>query len=394
MTRNVSMPIAGLVLAAACATTGTVTTITTPLPVSNDPPATSGGTQPPSDTWAEHPVWPDPRGYAAMAYDWAEVVSVMFGGQLNQFDMSDETWHYDHRAGQWERIVTSGPPPRAAHAMAYDVAAKKMVMFGGIASRPTFCLNSALCGFSEFGDTWLYDAADRQWHEIPVRGPSSRSGHRMAYDVDSGVVVLFGGWQTTDPRSPLRGTVFDDTWVFDTEEMTWQEMTPEPSPPPRAFQLMAYDEASDRVVMWGGAPAKEIDTSVWAYDFESNTWTEQPQDLDAPHVRHNTSFVYDQGAGRLLTVGGVGLITTTSGRITETSTDWFDELWAYDLATNSWQALPGPGGGLTGHATSFDRLDGRLLWFGGAIGIRRPWDSLLEFDPTTNEWTDLTRSGS
>ncbi len=88
-------------------------------------------------------------------------------------------------------VATTGPAPRAWHAMAYDSARGRVVLFGGnYANTNTF-----------YGDTWEWDGAT--WTLRTTTGPAPRQEHAMAYDSARGVTVLFGGWS------------FSDTWEWD-----------------------------------------------------------------------------------------------------------------------------------------------------------------------------------
>jgi hypothetical protein len=75
--------------------------------------------------------------------------------------------------------------------MAYDLQAGCVVLFGGWSEPNTF------------GDTWAWDGTDWTQRTL-VAAPSSRDGHAMAYDSQRARVVLFGGETTT--------TTFGDTW--------------------------------------------------------------------------------------------------------------------------------------------------------------------------------------
>jgi len=83
--------------------------------------------------------------------------------------------------GTWTRQIPQNfPPPRAEHALAYDVAHSQVVLFGGQADD------------SYLGDTWVWDGAN--WTEkSPQTSPGARQEHAMAYDAAHSQVVLFGG---------------------------------------------------------------------------------------------------------------------------------------------------------------------------------------------------------
>lgn len=83
---------------------------------------------------------------------------------------------------------TASPTPRYSHAMAYDEARARTVVFGGN---------------DHNAQTWLFDGTT--WTlTSPATAPPGRYSSAMAYDAARGVVVLFGG-----NESPVLG----DTWT-------------------------------------------------------------------------------------------------------------------------------------------------------------------------------------
>src|ERR1700691_2626869 len=132
------------------------------------------------------------------------------------------------------------PSARCCMGMAYDDATKSTVLFGGDNSGQIY------------GDTWTWRAG---WHPTS-RGtsPSARSGPAMAYDGAAGNIVLFGGVNSA-------GTALNDTWTWDGNN--WTQQFPAASPPGRQFDLqgMAYDAATQTVVLLGGSTAALM---LWA----------------------------------------------------------------------------------------------------------------------------------
>src|SRR4029077_1440766 len=85
---------------------------------------------------------------------------------------------------------------RTAHALAFDAARGRTVLFGGTTVAPATALN----------DTWEWDGT--QWTQaLPVASPAARSGHALGYDQARARTLLFGG--TTG--AALQG----DTWEWD-----------------------------------------------------------------------------------------------------------------------------------------------------------------------------------
>ncbi len=97
----------------------------------------------------------------------------------------------------------------------------------------------------------------------------------MAYDVESDRVILFGG-VTEDP--PEKENLRSDTWVYDFNTNSWTSITSTTHPTSRWFHSLAYDEESDRIILFGGVTGEMImynsevtflgiNNETWIYDF-------------------------------------------------------------------------------------------------------------------------------
>src|SRR5262245_16888651 len=80
-----------------------------------------------------------------------------------------------------QRITPTGPGPRSYHAMVFDDARQRTVLFGGF-----------IGGTVTLNDTWEWDGTT--WTLRPtVHAPGPRWLYRLAYDRGRGRTVLFGG---------------------------------------------------------------------------------------------------------------------------------------------------------------------------------------------------------
>jgi hypothetical protein len=189
--------------------------------------------------------------------------------------------------------------------MVYDTESDRIILFGGVDA--TYLGATSTC--------WAYDFNTDTWTE-QAPGPSAQQGIRMAYDVESDRVILFGGEAYTGGGATLK-----ETWAYDYNTDSWTEMKPSTSPPDEWCQAITYDAKSDRVLMWWGSP----DKSVWAYDFNTNTWTENEPAEHPPATGRFGALVYDSESDRSILYGGGDW---QGGNTT-------DETWAYDYNTNS-----------------------------------------------------------
>ena len=193
---------------------------------------------------------PPPRRGHALAYDETSGRVVLFGGEVSrQFAYEDDVWLYDSGANAWtRRDQATKPPARANHALVYDGASGRVVLFGGNVVTPPYFTN----------DTWTYDTGSNLWRNV-TRGPSPspRSAVAAAYDSQANRAIVFGGWGS------YMSTRFDDTWSYDASSGAWRRLDPNPHPSPRAFSALAYDSQSRRTILYGGEGSDE----TWAYDY-------------------------------------------------------------------------------------------------------------------------------
>ncbi len=152
----------------------------------------------------------------------------------------------------WSQSPAAGPSARRHHAVTYDTARGKVVLFGG------------LNGNTNLGDTWEWTATvpggGGSWLLRSTTGPSARDHCGLAYDSLRQKTILFGG--------AAGGNYNNQTWEWDGN--TWTQILPAASPPPMDASLMAYDPGRQRTVLvstLGGTGAFR----TWQYD--GATWT-------------------------------------------------------------------------------------------------------------------------
>ena len=232
-------------------------------------------------------------------------------------------------------------------------------------------------------DTAVYDLENKAWQKTePEEQPGTwRHGFSLAYDSQSDRTILFGG----NPH----GSLLNDTWAYDYETNTWTEMSPDVSPSPRDGHAMAYDTESDRIILWGanevGNPpmSEEEKATVWVYDYETNTWT-AIESTGGPSYRGGHTMVYHPGTDRIILFGGYQL-----GEV-----DFSDETWAYDYNANTWtQLTPSthPSGRRLFSMVYAEGAD-KIVLFGGMAGnfLREETsDELWIFDPVSDEWSQV-----
>ncbi|HYM39525.1 MAG TPA: kelch repeat-containing protein [Thermoplasmata archaeon] len=262
------------------------------------------------------------------------------------------------------RSAASGPPGRIGHAMAYESKADRMVMFGGL----TMAANAA--------DTWSYDLETNTWSNLTsASGPSYRLGHAVAYDSESDRIVMFAG-MTSIGRT-------NETWSYNLEANTWTKLDPATKPHARDYAAMAYDSASDRVILFGGYSADGYLADTWSYDLNTDTWTNLTPAIGPP-ARDYSAMAYDVRSDRLILFGG------------DTETGYAADTWSYDFNTNTWtNRIPATGPcARHGHAMAYDAKSDQIVLFGGhRLTGYNPAGYLADtwsYEFATNTWRNRT----
>lgn len=203
--------------------------------------------------WREKTAATSPPSFQtlAMAYDSDRSLVVMFGGNHYPPDggavfMRNETWEWNGTDWAIHPTATS-PAARRGHAMTYDAARKRVVVFGGKS------------GGAVMGDTWEYDGVDWKERE-PIDFPAKRAGACMAFDPRRKLVVMFGGSSDTNSHKNHA-----ETWHWD--GTNW---TQGPAGPPAVRSCaMAWDPARRGIVLTGGRPDGAADVAsaeTWIYE--------------------------------------------------------------------------------------------------------------------------------
>jgi Galactose oxidase, central domain len=161
---------------------------------------------------------PPARANHSMVFDASTGRIVMFGGRNGAGVPKSDTWEWDGATRNWTKISDSTPVlgARTGVGMVYDERRQKTVLFGG---RNTL---------GDLADTWEYDGLTKTWTRILESGPPPRANHAMAYDSARGHVVVYAGARETSDSFTYYGDTwilpsrciadFDCTGFVDTED--------------------------------------------------------------------------------------------------------------------------------------------------------------------------------
>src|SRR6266700_3433919 len=234
----------------------------------------------------------------SVAYDSRSDRIILFGSFTTR--PSAETWAYDANTDSWTNMTPAySPPARSLAAMAYDSESDRVILFSG-AQQGT-----------ETDDTWAYDYNANNWTRMdPPLAPSARGLHGMAYDRKEDRIILFGGSAEASGQSI---TFFAETWAYDYDANRWTRMFPVAFPSARAWPGLAYDDAQNQTVLFGGLDVNGSNGETWFYNFSGNKWT-QAAPIVSPAPRAGHAVAYDRESDRVVSTGG----RTRTGSTAET----------------------------------------------------------------------------
>lgn len=277
----------------------------------------------------------------AMAYDSARGRVVLFGGHNGSSGLLGDTWEWD--GFSWTLMATSGPPARQFTALAYDSRMRRTVLYGGY--------GGAVGTLGALGDTWLWDGA--AWKPVSAtNSPSVRSGHAMAYDSARARTVLFGG------LAGPTGAELGDTWEFDGAQWLSVSTDPlSPGPGPRAFHAMAYGAAQGQLLLFGGKRTSALGTPTFFGDtwkWSGKAWTLLASDGPGPRALH--ALAYNDNCDSAILFGG---LTGTGSDFLSDTWEWNGNAWAL-TATNAPPARDV-------FALAHDSAHAQTILFGGTL---------------------------
>lgn len=314
-------------------------------------------------------------------------------------------------ADDWSELYPAiAPLPRDSAEVAYDAATKTVVVSGGEAS-------CGPIGREVYQDTWSWDGL--AWTEVatnapPVFGkPAAYDGATQTFDVvwypgcgdgpatsqwngqswgagegggsaedaetvwpdDNGAMAYDPATQTLvlwSPTSPINADMSPSTspnelttWSW--AGSAWNLLSPAVSPPPVVGDSddvqMAYDAATSQVLLYG-----EHSQAMWAWN--GSDWSQIPS-TGGPSPRVGASMVYDAALGQVLLFGGNAATgfqpRSASQDESFTLGSPLNDLWAW--GGSAWKQLhPATSPPARFYAQmAYDAATGQVVLFGGSV---------------------------
>ncbi len=252
------------------------------------------------------------------------------------------------------------PPHRTGHALAFDAARGRTILFGGVDDF-----------FNGLNDTWEWDGTT--WlQRTPALSPPAREQHVMAYDNVRQRVVLRGGISATPPYAE-----FADTWEWD--GVTWMRVNTAHQPPPcglspsfgQCSPKLLFDRTRSRLTLF----LDDHDNGIWEYD--GIDWA-QVAPATLPVGRANAAMVNDSARGNLVLFGGQSLAKGLHG-----------DTWTWDGRHWEQVALTSSPSARSGHSMAFDAARGEVVLFGGGTLSGAAWGALDDTWIWNGTWTQV-----
>ncbi len=321
----------------------------------------------------------------SMAYDSVNDLIIVYGGHFASGSENRvyDTRAYDYNNNEWTNLnPTIKPNASSWLSMAYDSESEKLILFGGVPKE----------GYT-LAETWIYDYSTNTWTKAdPNTSPGLRSSHVMAYDSESDMVIMHGGIVEADYYPGVIDIHYNDTWAYDYNTDTWTDMSPTGLDVGLAESQMVYDTESDRMIMVGGYfvspygnPLEEYyATETWAYDYNSNTWENITTTIHPTH-RMDHALAYDSESDRTILVGG---------HIIPFDYTLEDETWAFDYNTQTWEDMTPTNQPIRlAHQMAYDVESDLVILFGGLNSSQYSifYNEIYTYDYNNNNWTVMSQ---
>lgn len=262
-------------------------------------------------------------------------------------------------------------PTRFWHSGVYDPGSNQLIVFGG-QDDESLLHNNLLLLTQANGNGGTYAG---QWSDLIVGYPSPppRYAHTAVYDQANNRMIVFGGCADVACFIPL-----NDTWVLSDANgvggtAAWTQLSPSgPLPSARSNHAAIYDAANNRMIVFGGYSTQSL-TDVWALTNANGqggtpAWTQLSPAGGPPDSLDGSSVVYDAADNIATVFGGY----------------WVNSVWTLSHAnglggTPAWTNLvpngaPGSPGTRAAHSAVYDPANNRMIIYGGNadLGLDNP----------------------
>lgn len=274
----------------------------------------------------------------------------------------------------WSPLMASGTPPvpRIDFGAVYDPVGDRVLLFGGFDGTGTLYRN----------DVWeLTLSGTPAWHLLATAGtpPSARSGSRIVLDAANHRLLMFGGANASG--------YLNDVWALSLSGTpTWTPVaTVGTTPGGRADQVLAWDEAGQKLLVFAGFNATTSFADLWSLDFSLATpqWTRL----------HNGLTGVRPGAG----LGQAGFWDPVRGELVVQGFDGTEEgnayRWQAGTGWTAWYEVGTYPPSRQGHAGAYVAAHRQLVFFGGGSSSYENDTWALDLDAADRAWLPVADAG-
>uniref|UniRef100_A0A7S3PKB3 Uncharacterized protein n=1 Tax=Aplanochytrium stocchinoi TaxID=215587 RepID=A0A7S3PKB3_9STRA len=249
---------------------------------------------------------------------------------------------------KWTQIRAEGSPvERSSHGV--SVVGSQLIVYGGehVARTPIDSSVHAL-------DLSTSTASDdkKRWVILKPKSEENIPAPRVAHAqcAVGSKVYVFGGRQGVHmDEAPL-----NDFYAFDTDSLTWENLSSECSPSPRSFHRMV-GVGDCAIYVFGGCGAEGRLADLHCYSLKSQTWTQLPS-CDLISGRGGPGFTVSADNQSLFVIGGF------SGKE-------MNDVFRYDIQAQTWKEIYAPKNSPVRpfSVSAGAVVSGRIIFFGGEV---------------------------
>ena len=219
------------------------------------------------------------------------------------------------------------------------------------------------------GTTWIsvIEARGDVFEEMQTSvSPPPLTGHSMVSL--NGTLYIFGGETESDTQKESDGLLKDGgglvnhLWRLAEDHEEWEEMEAA-NPPPARKNHAAYAMHKTMYVLYGTDADGQNLTDVWAYNEETNAWTEKPQTGPCPGglSGHTVNMLPN----------GFRLANGTTDDGTQNR-----DLWDYDPVTDTWE-----------NVTTYPDVINKGYPINDHLFLNETFDNIYSYDENEDQWS-------
>lgn len=216
---------------------------------------------------------------------------------------------------------------------------------------------------------------------VPISSSAAVNGHAPASMLLNSISIFdidLRRPERTRRNRPNASMLLNDISIFDPELAIWSPEELANNPPPARYKHSAVALGEKMYILFGEG-ASGLLQDIWVYDPNSKLWQElviSSGSKPAARTGHTTVTMY----GAIFVYGG------------KTATGAVNDLWSFDLRSNTWMQRGNGANAVYGHTAVAD-TGSKMYVFGGYDGTNYQLD-LMSYDLNTNTWENIAVQGN